>query len=56
MMPLARMRNGLGAALALMLIAASAVPARADAAFQKWLADLWPDARVAGVSRQIFNA
>ncbi len=37
--------------------AASVAPAgAADAAFQKWLADLWPQAQALGVSRQTFDA
>jgi len=37
--------------------AASIAPAgAADAAFQKWLADLWPQAQALGVSRQTFDA
>src|SRR5258705_4159646 len=37
--------------------AASVAPAgAADAAFQKWLADLWPQAQALGVSRTTFDA
>lgn len=42
-----------GAALALMLVAA---PAHADAAFTRFVASLWPEAREAGVTRATFEA
>ncbi|MGD9784474.1 MAG: lytic murein transglycosylase [Hyphomicrobiaceae bacterium] len=35
--------------------AAIAGPARADAAFTKWLVTLWPDAQARGVSRKTFD-
>src|SRR6266849_4055492 len=35
--------------------AATSAPA-ADAAFQRWLADLWPQAQAMGVSRKTFDA
>lgn len=42
-----------GTALALMLAAA---PAHADAAFTRFVASLWPEAREAGVTRATFEA
>ena len=34
----------------------SAVSARADAAFDRWLQSVWPDAQALGVSRATFDA
>ena len=34
----------------------SAVSARADAAFDRWLQTVWPDAQALGVSRATFDA
>src|SRR5690606_26429271 len=42
-----------GIALTLML---AATPARADAAFTRFVASLWPDAREAGITRATFEA
>jgi lytic murein transglycosylase len=43
--------------LPIVLAAASAIPAKAaDAAFQKWLQGLWPQAQELGVSRRTFEA
>jgi lytic murein transglycosylase len=52
---------GLRRGLCMMLIAAALVavtglPAAADAAFQTWLASLWPDAQAQGISRATFDA
>jgi len=43
-------------ALLVCLMAAGAAPARADAAFQRWLQATWPDAQKLGVARATFNA
>jgi lytic murein transglycosylase len=45
--------SALFAAIALLLLTA---PARADAAFSRWLDGVWPDARALGVSRATFDA
>jgi lytic murein transglycosylase len=42
--------------IALLVFAAFAPPARADAAFQQWLQGLWPDAQQLGVSRSVFDS
>ncbi len=39
-----------------LVAAAASAPAAADPAFQKWLADLWPQAQAMGVSRKTFEA
>jgi lytic murein transglycosylase len=45
-----------GIVVAFWLVASMATPAvAADPAFQKWLADLWPDAQALGVSRKTFD-
>jgi lytic murein transglycosylase len=44
-----------GAAVLVALVASSPSPA-ADAAFQQWLAGLWPDAEKMGISRSTFDA
>ena len=41
---------------AALVFGAARVPARADAAFQKFLQSLWPDAQKFGVSRPTFDA
>jgi lytic murein transglycosylase len=55
--PLDRWIGAALGALAAVALAASLSPASAaDPAFQKWLADLWPQAQMLGVSRAIFDA
>ncbi|MBX3530556.1 MAG: lytic murein transglycosylase [Rhizobiaceae bacterium] len=47
----------LAALLSLLVVAAPALAQSVDTQFRKWLAaDLWPDARKAGVSEKTFNA
>src|SRR5215472_1568660 len=45
-----------GSLLVAWLVFAATSAAAADAAFQKWLADLWPQAQALGVSRTTFEA
>jgi lytic murein transglycosylase len=55
--PLGRWITAALAAIAVAALAVSASPAfAADPAFQKWLADLWPQAQALGVSRATFDA
>jgi lytic murein transglycosylase len=55
--PLDRWIGAALGALATVALAASLSPASAaDPAFQKWLADLWPQAQMLGVSRATFDA
>jgi lytic murein transglycosylase len=53
-----RLQKYVAASFALWLWAFAATPATAaaDPLFQKWLADLWPDAQSIGVSRRTFDA
>jgi lytic murein transglycosylase len=54
---MARVGNCATILVSVWLALAAATPARAaDAAFQKWLEDLWPQAQALGVSRQTFDA
>jgi lytic murein transglycosylase len=54
---MARVGNCATILVSVWLALAAAAPARAaDAAFQKWLEDLWPQAQALGVSRQTFDA
>jgi lytic murein transglycosylase len=54
---MARVGNCATILVSFWLALAAATPARAaDAAFQKWLEDLWPQAQALGVSRQTFDA
>ena len=48
-------RKSLLFAMVLLSVSAAA-PALGDAAFQQWLASLWPDAKALGVSRATFEA
>ena len=55
--PLDRWIGAALGALAAIALSASLSPASAaDPAFQKWLADLWPQAQMLGVSRATFDA
>ena len=54
---MARVGNCATILVSFWLALAAATPARAaDAAFQKWLEDLWPQAQALGVSRPTFDA
>ena len=54
---MARVGNCATILVSFWLALAAATPARAaDAAFQKWLEDLWPQVQALGVSRQTFDA
>jgi len=54
---MARVGNCATILVSVWLALAAATPARAaDAAFQKWLEELWPQAQALGVSRQTFDA
>jgi lytic murein transglycosylase len=49
-------RHGTVVVAALLMLTALVSPSRAaDTAFQKWLADVWPDAQAMGISRATFD-
>lgn len=48
-------RQGTIIVATLMMLTALVSPSRADTAFQKWLADVWPDAQAMGISRTTFD-
>ena len=53
---LRRSAQKLAIAALLLFFAAANHAAAADAAFQQWLASLWPEAQAIGVSRATFDA
>src|SRR3984893_11984088 len=49
------MLRSIAAAFVLVIFVSSPLALAADAAFQRWLADLWPQAQALGVSRPVFD-